>query len=260
MLKIYLGQFSYFLEKYFGLTSIIWTILFTAILFAFFTTALVKLCEMVYRAKTNKNVSFFPGCVAVSFLSSYVMNYYISNVTFWNSKLQRVMSNVEYVLSFDTSRKLFLYSLNLPDNTYNQNHLYQIAMYLNNSQWGAINSAAGDGSWYFESVQKAVTEILKLDGYHMSLQAFLQGGVTYLPAVLIFILSGLMFIKKEKIASFIIFGCGLFSIFETFGGGIFTILNLLFTFLFWKWMNYSFRKTELILSKKKTDEKSLSYA
>ena len=178
ILKSMLAEFSYFIEKHFGITSILWSILFMAGCCAIVGVVIMKTAEIISCCKSTKKakksgsksggkngitdsdeaasvvsadntgnnecgkckngLSMFPVYVGFTVVCSYMMNRLIALSYTWDSKLQRVMSNFHYVLSFKANRKLFLNALSLPDNTTNNNGLFQIAMYLNNNQWQKV--------------------------------------------------------------------------------------------------------------------------
>ena len=59
LIKSQLAEFSYFLEKYFNITSIIWSILFVALIHAVILIVVVKIAEIIYERKKQKKKSFF---------------------------------------------------------------------------------------------------------------------------------------------------------------------------------------------------------
>ena len=83
------------------------------------------------KTETAKVNLFFPVYIGIMLLITYFINYLVNTAYTWNSKLQRVMSNFEYVLSFKTNRHAFLFALNLPDNVQNKKSLFKIALYMN---------------------------------------------------------------------------------------------------------------------------------
>ena len=222
ILKSMLAEFSYFIEKHFGISSILWSILFMAGCCAIVGVVLVKAAEIIVCCKHEKKVkksvvkngetvgeddvtdgivaasevdvnnnsysgdsgrcgkcknslSLFPVYIGFTVVCSYMMNRLIALSYTWDSKLQRVMSNFHYILSFKANRKLFLNALSLPDNTTNNNGLFQIAMYLNNKQWQKVYDNAGGSQWYFAKVKKAIDEILKVGDTHLTLGVIYQG-------------------------------------------------------------------------------------
>lgn len=151
ILKSMLAEFSYFIEKHFGITSILWSILFMAGCCAIVGVVIMKTAEIISCCKSTKKakkgvgkngitdgdeavsvasaantgdnecgkykngLSLFPVYVGFTVVCSYMMNRLIALSYTWDSKLQRVMSNFHYVLSFKANRKLFLNALSLPE-------------------------------------------------------------------------------------------------------------------------------------------------
>ncbi len=58
-MKSQLAEFSYFLEKYFGITSIVWSILFIAGACALIGIAISKTVEIIYKKRNTKIAVFF---------------------------------------------------------------------------------------------------------------------------------------------------------------------------------------------------------
>ena len=58
IMKSQLAEFSYFLEKYFGITSIVWSILFIAGACALIGIAISKTVEIIYKKKETQRLQF----------------------------------------------------------------------------------------------------------------------------------------------------------------------------------------------------------
>lgn len=65
IIKSQLAEFSYFLEKYFGITLIVWSILFIAGACALIGIAISKTAEIIYKKRNTK--------IAVSFHYIYYL-------------------------------------------------------------------------------------------------------------------------------------------------------------------------------------------
>lgn len=233
LLKSMMAQFSYFLEKYMNADSIVWTVIFIALYCSIIFVVILKIVETVLKHKKNL-CTLYPLYPVITAITSLIMNRLISTAYTWDSKLQRVMSNFEYIMSFKTNRQIFLSALNLPDNTYNQEHIFKIAMYLNDSQWNTVSKAAGNSAWYFEKVQKAFQDILKLGNWHLSLGITYQGLLTFLPIIAIAAISAAFITKKKKTSGYMMFAVAVLCVLENFGAGIFTCIMLYFgTVLYW---------------------------
>ena len=59
IIKSQLAEFSYFLEKYFGITSIVWSVLFIAGACAVIGIAISKTVESIYKKINTKTAAFF---------------------------------------------------------------------------------------------------------------------------------------------------------------------------------------------------------
>ena len=132
ILKSMLAEFSYFIEKHFGITSILWSILFMAGCCAIVGVVIMKTAEIISCCKSTKKakksgsksggkngitdsdeaasvvsadntgnnecgkckngLSMFPVYVGFTVVCSYMMNRLIALSYTWDSKLQRVMS------------------------------------------------------------------------------------------------------------------------------------------------------------------------
>lgn len=228
VLKSDLAVFSYFLEKYFGITSIIWSIIFIAIGCALIFSVAAKLLEI----KVKKQL--FMAYIGFSMICSVIVNHLVTMVYTWDSKLQRVMSNFCYVLSFASNRKGFFNALNLADNESNQNHLFQIAMYLNDTQWNTITQSVGESSWYFKKVERAITEILRLGNCHLSLGIIYQNIFAYIPMLLIFCLA-IYYFRKRKKTWIIIAASGCLCLIENLGATIFLCIMIYAGNIFFLW-------------------------
>lgn len=286
ILKSMLAEFSYFIEKHFGITSILWSILFMAGCCAIVGVVLVKAAEIIacckHEKKVRKNVlkngvtdddeavsavdtdgdgcgkyknglSLFPVYVGFTVICSYMMNRLIALSYTWDSKLQRVMSNFHYVLSFKANRKLFLNALSLPDNTTNNNGLFQIAMYLNNKQWQKVYDNAGGSQWYFAKIKKAVDEILKVYDTHLTLGVIYQGVAMLIPIALIIVLGVILLLNGKKLHGILVLVCAGLCAFGNFGAVIFMAAMLIFGKLLSVIVDNSLKKNKVLLDKRKRD-------
>lgn len=226
VLKSMMAEFSYFLEKYFDITSILWSVLFISVCCAIVSIVVVKVIEILLARSGKPEKKCFPIYIGCTLFFSYIVNRLLLLPQTWDSKLQRVMSNFQYVLSFTTNRRAFLDSLMLPDNVTNQDNLFNIAMYLNDSQWKQVLEATGDGGWYFQKVQKALTEILRLGDNHLSLNVVYQNWMAYIPMIFIILLGIALIIKHQKISGMLVLISGVLCIVYTFGTSIFMCIML----------------------------------
>lgn len=300
ILKSMLAEFSYFIEKHFGITSILWSILFMAGCCAIVGVVLVKAAEIIACCKHEKKVkksvvkngeavgeddvtdgtvtasevntdnnsdnsdsgrcgkcknslSLFPVYVGFTVVCSYMMNRLIALSYTWDSKLQRVMSNFHYILSFKANRKLFLNALSLPDNTTNNNGLFQIAMYLNNKQWQKVYDNAGGSQWYFAKVKKAIDEILKVGDAHLTLGVIYQGVAMMIPIALIIVLGVILLLKGKKLHGILVLVCTGLCAFGNFGAVIFMAAMLIFGELLSIIVDNSLKKNKALIDKRKRD-------
>ena len=104
IIKSQLAEFSYFLEKYFGITSIVWSVLFIAGACAVIGIAISKTVESIYKKNKHKDCSFFSLYILITGITGFIMNVLISQAYTWDSKLQRVMQNYQYIMAFDSNR------------------------------------------------------------------------------------------------------------------------------------------------------------
>lgn len=240
-LKVIMGEFSYFLEKYLSIKSVLWTYIFMAFWCAVVLVVPIKIIEIIVNKKKNKAYNLLPVCFAGVGIFSYYIDILSKRAYLWNSLLQRVISNFEYVLSFESNKRLFLEALNLPNNEYNSNHLSSIAMFLNSNQWRQIIDDTGGNSWYFEKIYKSMNNVLGLDGYNLALKVMKQGYIVFLSLAIILLLALILVIKKQKISAVTSAIVGLLCIIETLGGNVFTIsalwLTLFLYLLFSKSLN-----------------------
>lgn len=293
ILKSMLAEFSYFIEKHFGITSILWSILFMAGCCAIVGVVIMKTAEIISCCKSTKKVkksggkngeavekngvtdgdvaasavdadsdgcgkckngiSLFPVYVGFTVVCSYMMNCLIALSYTWDSKLQRVMSNFHYVLSFKANRKLFLNALSLPDNTTNNNGLFQIAMYLNNKQWQKVYDNAGGSQWYFAKVKKAIDEILKVGDTHLTLGVIYQGAAMLIPIALIIVLGVILLLKGKKLHGILVLVCAGLCAFGNFGAVIFMTAMLILGELLSVIVDSSLAKNKDLLDKRKRD-------
>lgn len=235
ILKSLLAESSYFFEKYFGATSIAWSVIFVAFCSAVIIGSTVKGLFWVIGIKKNKKKTetakvnlFFPVYIGIMLLITYFINYLVNTAYTWNSKLQRVMSNFEYVLSFKTNRHAFLFALNLPDNVQNKKSLFKMALYLNDKQWDSVFNNAGEGAWYFEKVKKAIFEILHVGDCHLMLSPLQQGWLAYFPIAGMLIVL-LIFLLKRNWANALVSAVACISgLFVNMGASIFMLSAMCF--------------------------------
>lgn len=264
VMKAMLAEFSYLLEKYCGVTSILWSIIFMSICCSMVFMTLVKALEILCEKKKKQNIEgglqasnsklekkyqtfscvssvlkktygLYPLYVCIISLCSYFFNKLVTFAYTWDSKLQRVMSNFTYILSFKSNRRLFLNALSLPDNSFNQKHLFNIALYLNDNQWTDVMQSLGSEKWYFEKVRKAIIEILHIGKYHLSLGIFYQDMLAYIPVALIAILGVAFIIKNYKVDGIITIIAAVICIFYNLGTGIFVCIAIYLGILIKVW-------------------------
>lgn len=203
--------------------------------------------------KCKNSLSLFPVYVGFTVVCSYIMNRLIALSYTWDSKLQRVMSNFHYILSFKANRKLFLNALSLPDNTTNNNGLFQIAMYLNNKQWQNVYDNAGGSQWYFAKVKKAIDEILKVGDTHLTLGVIYQGAAMLIPIVLIIVFGVILLLKGKKLHGILVLVCAGLCVFGNFGAVIFMAAMLIFGELLSIIVDNSLKKNKALFNKRKRD-------
>ena len=256
ILKSLLAEFSYFLEKYFDVTSIAWSVIFIAFCFAVIIGSAVKgLFWIIKTKKTKKKIQevrvdlFFPIYTGIMLFITYFVNYLVNTAYTWDSKLQRVMSNFEYVLSFKTNRHAFLFALNLPDNAQNKKSLFKMALYLNDKQWHSVFNNAGEGAWYFEKVKKAIFEILHVGDCHLMLKPFQQGWLAYLPIAGMLIILLIFLLRRNWMNALASTAACIFGLFVNMGAGIFMLSAICFGIL-WSISLDGAIKQSLKLSKK----------
>ena len=163
------------------------------------------------------------------------------------------MSNFHYVLSFKANRKLFLNALSLPDNTTNNNGLFQIAMYLNNNQWQKVYDNAGGSQWYFAKIKKAVDEILKVGDTHLTLGVVYQGVAILIPIALIIVLGVILLLNGKKLHGILVLVCTGLCAFGNFGAVIFMATMLILGELLSIIVDSSLAKNKDLFDKKKQD-------
>lgn len=209
------AEFSYFLEKYFGITSIIWTVIFLAVCCAIVFAVTVKICEHFLHRKLQY---IYLGITAIC---SFIANFVIFMSYTWDSKLQRVLSNFKYVMSFSSNREIMFDTLLINNTEESMNKLSHIAMYLDASQWNKVEKAAEDAGWYFEKVENAIRDILMVGDYHFTKSVYCQDIFAYIPVIMIAVLAVIVFKRQKKIESCIVLGLAIMSIGTTLGGSIF---------------------------------------
>lgn len=222
-----MAEFSFFLEEHFNITSIIWTILFMAVCFAIVSMWVIYIAKYIVAKKTQKKFSIYPVYTGVTMVSFFIMNHLVATAYTWDSKLQRVMENFNYVLTFPANRNLFFSALEIPNNTANQKNIFDIALYLNDAQWNKVIDTADGGGWYFGKVYKAITEILRLGESHMSLDIIYQNYWTFIPVILIVLFGTILIIRKKRLSGILVIISGLLCIIGNLGAGIFVLTMLL---------------------------------
>ena len=251
IMKSQLAEFSYFLEKYFGVTSIVWSILFIACTYAVIGIAVSKTLERIYKKKKHKDCSFLSLYLLLTGITGFVMNALISQAYTWDSKLQRVMQNYQYIMAFDSNRRAVFKALSLPDNIVNRNSMFSMAMCFNDGQWDTIKNAVGDGGWYFAKVQKAITEILRIGDCHISLGVIYQGAAAFVPIILIATIGLMLLIKKRILPGVLILVLSLMCIFGNLGASIYVLAALSFGLAVDKWLNVYLKDMGKKLKKQK---------
>lgn len=179
------------------------------------------------------------------------MNVLVSQAYTWDSKLQRVMQNYQYIMAFDSNRRAVFKALSLPDNVVNRNSVFSMAMYFNDKHWDVIKNAVGDGGWYFAKVQKAITEILRIGDCHMSLGVIYQGTAAFVPIILIAAIGLTFMIKKKVLPGVLILALSLMCILGNLGAGIYVLTALLLGLAVDKWLDVSLKNMEKKLKKQK---------
>lgn len=230
-LKAVMAEFSYFMEKYFNITSSIWTVVFIAIIWAMLFAFICKGLEIILNRK--RKIRFFPIYICSTILIGLLVNGLMISPEMWNSKLQRVKSNIEYVTSFPANRKIFFDALSIPDNDTNKDNVFKIAKALNEEQWNNVKKCTGDGKWYFEKVEKAIKEILKVQKYHVSLPVSEQYGTSMVPMLLLMILSVVLYIKHKHLDATLTIFVSILSYFFSFGGSIFLVIMMYAGTMLW---------------------------
>lgn len=235
--KAMLAEFSYFMEKYLGQTSVIWSIVFMAFCGAVVLSVLLKAAEIIilYRKKekiekVRDYISYL--YISLTFAYSILFDILLKSAHGWCSKLHRVQSNFEYVLSFAANRNLFFQALSLSGSDANKNNLFNIALYLNDTQWQKVVDTADGSGWYFKKVYNAITEILRIGKYHLSLPVMYQGGLSIIPALLIAVFGIILFMKGKKIAGSLLFIYCVICILFAFGTSMFSCIMLYCGFFF----------------------------
>ena len=239
LVKSMMAEFSYFLEKYFNVTSAFWSILFISICSAIIFGVIIKAINCIYNKKRDKSLNFFAFYLAISTVISYIVNRLMLVPQTWISKLHRVMSNLEYVLSFPTNNEAFFDGIMVPANLYNQKEVFRIAMYLNDNQWNNVFDKANGGSWYFEKVHKAISEILMIGNTNMSLGVLYQGVITSIPFIFIIGLAMFLLYKKKKLSALIVALSALIGSMFTFGGAICLCFSIYSALFCWYLLNLS---------------------
>lgn len=251
LIKSQLAEFSYFLEKYFNITSIIWSILFVALIHAVILIVVVKIAEIIYERKKQKKKSFFSIYIICISAIGFIMNVLISQAYTWDNKLQRVMQNYKYIMAFDSNRRAVFNALSLPDNTINNNSMFNMAMYLNDNQWNIIKNAIGDSSWYFAKVQKAIAGILKIGDCHLSLGVIYQGAAAFVPIIFIIAIGLIFLIRRQILPGVLIIISGGMCVLGNFGAGIFMLLTLCLGIILDKWLDISIQNLKKNMEKRK---------
>lgn len=219
ILQTAMAEFSYMLEKYLMVTSMLPTVIIIAAAYTA-VLAVVFLCaEALCRRK--RRICFRPLSVAAAWAVSFTGDVLIRTPQVWNSKIYRVMSNFQYITSFDTNRQMFLSSLGLPDSKYNQANLFGIVLRLNDTQWASVAEGTGGASWYFLKVEKAIREICRLGDCHLSIRVTQQCFAACLPCVILAALGIALFYRKHRAEAILVLAAAVTCLQYTLGGAIF---------------------------------------
>lgn len=231
-----MAEFSYALEKYFDVTSILPTLFVIAALYAMIFTVLLLCIENLYLKKhrSDKKALWFRTIYPIVSLGvSAIVNILILSPQMWNSKIHRVMSNFQYVLSFSSNRQIFFDALGIPDTAVNQTNVFDIALKLNDTQWLDVSEAAGSAAWYFVKIEKAIRQILKVDDYHLSINVVDQGWYAYIPCILLIILGTIIFAHAHKLEGCTVLLAAAVSVILSLGGAIFLCTMIYFGYGTW---------------------------
>ena len=227
-----MGQISYFFEKYFDKTSLVWTLVFMAMCTSVLAVVAVKIAENLWKKKHEPR-SFLAAGFVISAVMSRPIDYLMYIPFTWVSLLQRAMSNFLYVLSFDSNRKIFLDALGLADSEYNQDRLFRIAFLMDDSQWNAVLDNAGDSGWYFAKIQKTIYAVTHFWGQHLSISVSMQGLLAFIPVLATVVLGLFLFFRKKRISGAVVIACGISGIWSNFGTTIYTFAVICGCLLFW---------------------------
>lgn len=219
ILQTAMAEFSYMLEKHLMVTSMLPTAIIIAAAYAA-VLAVVFLCvEAVCRKKYT--FCFRPAAIAAAWAVSITGDALMRMPQTWDSKIYRVMSNFQYITSFDTNRQIFLSSLALPDSKYNKAHLFEIALKLNDAQWASVAEGTGGSSWYFLKVEKAIREICRIGNCHLSIRVMHQCLAAYISCIILAALGVALFYRKHKIEAILVILVSVTCRWYSLGGAIF---------------------------------------
>lgn len=228
ILKSVFAELSYCLEKYLCLDSILWSILLVAAGCAMVSVVLIKTAEILTKKKFN---ILYYLCTVIC---SYFIDVLLLRVQTWDSKLQRVMSNWNYVMSFQSNQEPFFQALGIPCNAANRSGSFRLAMFLNGSQWEKVANEFGEGGWYFQKVEKAMQEILQIRGRHLCLGIINQDVAAWIPLLAILFLGAALLIRKQWVSGAAVICCGALCLLGNLGASIF-MLAMLLAIWFFKW-------------------------
>lgn len=233
ILRPMFGQASYFFEKYFRADCLLWSVLFMAFCAAVVSATAAGGAEALWKRKHGgESPSFLGAAMAACAALSFPVSNLIQIPFTWVSKLQRVMSNFNYMMTFDSNREIFLGGLGIPDNEYNQARMFRIAMSLGNGEWESVLEKAGGSGWYFEKVRKAIFGVIRMGGQNLTVKP------EWIPALLLLALlaiPGIYYIlKKNYLCGGVALSCAMLSFVRDLGTGIFSAASLYFCVLIWK--------------------------
>lgn len=227
-LRIILGQISYFFEKYMNVDGLPVTIIVFALCTAVTAVTVVKPVECLWKKK-HECGSFLAGCLAVTTAMTLPFGWLMSTPYTWNSKLQRVMSNFLYVMSFEANSTPFMTALGLKDD----DQLFRTAMTLSDSQWKDVVEEAGESGWYFEKIQKGIDSVLHFWKFDLSSAVFSQNILALIPAMVVILLGIYFFMKKRRACGVVVLTAVVLSLMMNLGADIFVLFSIFFSILLW---------------------------
>lgn len=231
LFKPMLGEISFFFEKYFGADSLLWTILVTAFCFSLVSVAAAETAGLLQKKRPSLSV-----CSGVSAALAVPAGYLLSAPWTWNSKLQRVMTNFNYVLSFEANRKFFLEGLGLADNEANRKAMFRTALTISDGQWMKIIDRAEGSAWYFQKVYKAVHGILYIGNVSLSEKIIGQSLTAFIPAAALVILAVFLYRKKKILSGCSALICAVLSLFLSCGTAVLALETMFLNLALFTWI------------------------